>query len=93
MRLFVKDGDLEAFERIVERTFQTRPMRILAYCLMLEHWYMLLWPEDDGDLAALMRKLTITHVRNWQENRRRVVHGHLHQGRYKSLPVRDDDHF
>jgi hypothetical protein len=27
-----------------------------------------------------MQKLTITHVRNWQENRRRVGYGHLYQG-------------
>jgi len=47
-------------------------MRILAYCLMPNHWHFLLWPERDGELAAFMKKLTITHVRNWQEHRRRV---------------------
>jgi len=40
-----------------------------------------------------MQKLTITHVRNWQENRRRVGYGHLYQGRYKSFPIQSDDHF
>ncbi len=40
-----------------------------------------------------MQKLTITHVRNWQENRRRVGYGHLYQGRYKSFPIEGDDHF
>ena len=40
-----------------------------------------------------MQKLTITHVRNWQENRRRVGYGHLSQGRYKPFPVESDDHF
>jgi putative transposase len=40
-----------------------------------------------------MQKLTITHVRNWQENRHRVGYGHLYQGRYKSFPVESDDHF
>jgi MoxR-like ATPase len=52
-----------------------------------------LWPERDGDLGAFLQKLTITHVRNWQENRQRVGYGHLYQGRYKSFPVESDEHF
>ena len=55
MRLFAKDADFEAFERIVEKTLETRPMRILAYCLMPNHWHLLLWPERTGDLAAFMQ--------------------------------------
>jgi hypothetical protein len=31
MRLFLKDADFEAFERMLEKTLETRPMRILAY--------------------------------------------------------------
>jgi putative transposase len=93
MRLFLKDADFEAFERIIEKTLQTCPMRICAYCLMSNHWHFVLWPERDGDLGAFMQKLTITHVRNWQENRHRVGYGHLYQGRYKSFPVESDEHF
>ena len=40
-----------------------------------------------------MQKLTITHARNWQEHRRRVGYGHLYQGRYKSFPIQEDEHF
>jgi len=93
MRLFLKEADFEAFERTIERTLQTRPMRICSYCLLSNHWHFVLWPERDGDLGAFMQKLTITHVRNWQENRRRVGYDHLYQGRYKSFPVESDDHF
>jgi putative transposase len=93
MRLFLKDADFEAFERILERTLETRPMRILAYSLMSNHWHMVLWPEHDGDLGAFMQKLTITHARNWQVYRRRVGYGHLYQGRYKSFPIEGDEHF
>ena len=93
MRLFRGDGDYEAFERAVEKTLETRPMRILAYCLMPNHWHLVLWPERVGDLGSFMQKLTITHVRNWQEHRRRVGDGHLYQGRYKSFPLESDEHF
>ena len=60
---------------------------------MPSHWHMLLWPERDGDLARFMQRLTITHVQRWQENRHDVGLGHVYQGRYKSFPVEEDEHF
>jgi putative transposase len=68
-------------------------MRIVSYCLMPNRRHLVLWPEGEGDLAAFMQKLTITHERNWQEHRRRVGYGHLYQGRFKSFPIEGDDHF
>ena len=88
MRLFLKDADFGAFEQILEKTAKSRPMRILSYCLLPNHWHFVLWPEHDGDLGAFMQKLTITHAHNWQIYRRRVGYGHLYQGRYKSFPIR-----
>jgi putative transposase len=93
MKLFANDGDYEAFERCVEKTLKSCPMRICAYCLMPNHWHFVLWPQRDGELAAFMQKLTVTHVRNWQEHRHRVGYGHVYQGRYKSFPVETDDYF
>jgi putative transposase len=93
MNLFAKDGDYEAFERCVEKTLESRPMRICAYCLMPNHWHFVVWPQHDGDLGAFMQKLAVTHVRNWQEHRRRVGYGHVYQSRYKSFPVETDDYF
>jgi len=86
MRLFNKDRDYEVFEEILAKTLLSCPMRICSYCLMPNHWHFV-------DLAAFMQKLTVTHVRNWQENRRRVGMGHVYQGRYKSFPIETDDYF
>jgi putative transposase len=91
--MFEKEQDFTAFERVVSETLRLRPMRICAYCVLPNHWHFLLWPERDGDLAAFMQRLTIAHVRNWQENRRVTGTGHLYQGRYKSFPVEEDEHF
>lgn len=62
-------------------------------CLMPNHWPFLFWPEQDGELAACMQRLTITHVRRWHEHRGRVGLGHVYQGRYKSFPIETDEHF
>jgi len=93
MQIFEKPGDYEAFERTVCETLEEAPMRICAYCVLPNHWHFLLWPEHDGDLARFMHRLTITHVRRWQEHRHYVGLGHVYQGRYKSFPVEEDEHF
>ena len=92
MTLFDKPADYDAFEKAVADTLESRPMRILGYCIMPNHWHLILHPEHDGDLAAFMQKLTITHVRRWLEHRHAVGSGHVYQGRYKSFPVEADEH-
>src|SRR5579872_294041 len=66
MRLFDSDADYLAFENILEETLVVQPMRLLSYCLMPNHWHFVLWPKEDGDLAAFMQRLTVTHVTRWQ---------------------------
>lgn len=93
MQLFEKPTDYQAFERVLHDTQAEAPMRVCAYCLMPNHWHLLLWPEHDGEMAAFMQRLTITYVRRWQEHRGYVGLGHVYQGRYKSFPVEEDEHF
>jgi putative transposase len=91
--IFEADGDYLAFLRVMGETLERSPMRICAWCLMPNHWHLVLWPQNDGQLAAFMQRLTTTHVRRWRLFRRSVGHGHLYQGTYKSFPVEQDDHF
>jgi len=77
----------------LQETRDETPMRICADALMPNHWHLLLWPERDGELATFMQRLSITHVRRWQEHRYDVGLGHVYQGRYKSFPVESDEHF
>ncbi len=91
--LFDKDGDYVAFERVLEETLSTAPMRICAYCLMPNHWHFVVWPQRDGELPAFMQQLTNTHVKRWKEHRHEIGYGHLYQGRYKSFPVQTEGYF
>ena len=92
-RLFDKPADYAAFEELLEETLVKQPIRICSYCLMPNHWHFVLWPENDGDLAAFMQRLSVTHVTRWQKHRCRVGEGHVYQGRFKSFPVEADDYF
>ncbi len=61
--IFDDRADYEAFLRVMKETQERVPMRVLAYCLLPNHWHFLLWPVNDGDLGAFMQRLTTTHVR------------------------------
>lgn len=94
MQIFDDDNDYHAFERILARCLDLHPgVRLLTYCLMPNHWHMLVWPRGDDDLSPFMQRLTLTHARRWQEHRHCHGTGHLYQGRYKSFPIQRDDHF
>ena len=93
MRIFAKPGDFIAFVKLLREACRRVPgMRVLAYCLMPNHWHLVLWPREDGDLAKFVGWLSNTHVRRWRQHRRSVGEGHLYQGRYKSFPVQADPH-
>jgi putative transposase len=87
MRIFETDADHEAFERVLEAAQARSGMRILAYCVMPNHWHLVLWPRRDGDLSRFVGWLTLTHTQRWHAHRRTAGSGHLYQGRFKSFVV------
>jgi putative transposase len=68
-------------------------MRLCGYCLMPNHWHLLLWPRKDGELSDFMHWLTLTHTQRWHAHYQNVGGGHLYQGRFKSFPVEADEHY
>jgi putative transposase len=90
--LFDKDGDYQAFERVLQAALVKHPTRLLSYCLMPNHWHLVLWPRRDGELTAFVRWLTHTHTMRWHAHYHTGGTGHLYQGRYKAFPVEGDDH-
>jgi putative transposase len=91
--IFDDDADYLAMERVIDRTYEIIPVRILAYCLMPTHWHIVLWPKADGDLSEFMRLLTVTHTQRWHAHRHTAGTGPLYQGRFKSFPIQRDHHF
>lgn len=91
--LFEAQGDYLAFESILGEVQERIPMRILAWCLMPNHWHLVLWPELDGSLSDYMRLVTLIHTQRWHARRTTAGTGHLYQGRFKSFVVQQDAHF
>ena len=91
--IFESDGDFAAFERVLTEAVERTQTRLLSYCLMHNHWHLVVWPQKDGELSRFMGWLTLTHTQRWHANRHTAGSGHLYQGRFKSFPVQDDPHF
>jgi len=93
MSIFDDAGDYEAFETVLAEAVQRTQMRLLAYCLMPNHWHLLAWPRTDDQLSRFVGWLTLTHTQRWHANRNSIGSGHLYQGRFKSFPMQSDEHF
>jgi putative transposase len=65
-------------------------MRLLAYCLMPNHFHLVLWPRHDGDMGEWMQWLLTTHVRRYHEHYHSS--GHVWQGRFKAFPIEENEH-
>ncbi|MGI8982438.1 MAG: transposase [Pirellulaceae bacterium] len=91
--LFDTDGDYSAFLKVRHEAQSRVPMRLLSYCIMPNHWHLVLWPREDGDLSEYMKWLTTTHAQRWHKWHESSGTGALYQGRFKSFPVQHDDHF
>lgn len=90
--LFEHDADYLAFETVLEQVQERQPLRLLAYCVMPNHWHLVLWPEADEALSSWVGWLTKTHTQRWHAAHGTTGTGHLYQGRFKSFPVQDDEH-
>jgi putative transposase len=93
LRIFKRGADFEAFEQVLAEGVERFNMRLCGYCIMSNHWHLVLWPRKDGDLSDFMKWITVTHSHRWHSAHGTVGIGHIYQGRYKSFPVQDDVYY
>jgi putative transposase len=55
--LFRPDSDRWSWCRTIQARIHV-PMRLLAYCLLPNHWHLLLWPAVGQDLSRFVGWLT-----------------------------------
>ena len=91
--LFEKPADYATFEKILAEAHAQTRIRIAAYCLMPNHWHLLLWPRHDGELSEILRWITVTHTQRWHVHHDTAGTGPVYQGRFKSFPIQSDEHF
>ncbi len=93
LRFFRSEEDFAAFERILAEGIERFSIRLTGYCLMSNHWHLLLWPRGDDEVSAFVHWVTLTHTQRWHAAHRTAGMGHVYQGRFKSFPVQSGSHY
>jgi len=93
LRIFKKEQDFAAFENILSEGIERFNMRLCGYCIMGNHWHLLLWPVGDGEMPDFMQWITATHAKRWHAAHGTTGIGHIYQGCYKSFPIQHNWHY
>ncbi len=91
-RLFHSSNDFDRFRSLLGQTRREMNVRVLAYCLMPNHWHLLLWPVEDNVLSSFVHRLTAIHAAQWNRIRGLTGRGAVYQSRFRSVPVQDPRH-
>ena len=85
MTIFHGDDDFFAFEDLMRRANERLPLQVLAWCLMPNHFHLVVRPRGDRDLSRWMHWLLTAHVQRYR--RRYNSTGRIWQGRFKAPPI------
>jgi putative transposase len=88
--IFFSAEDYRAFLDALDQTQQRYPFRLFGYCLMTNHFHLLLAPDPGQSVSRILQSLTVAHT--WRYHRSHGSSGHVWQGRFKSPLVQDDEH-
>ncbi|MFQ5963900.1 MAG: transposase [Candidatus Scalinduaceae bacterium] len=85
--VFHEDKDYEAFFGLMKEAKKQYSLKLLAYCLMPNHFHVILMPAQAGDLSKWMQWLMTSRVRRY--HRYYGTSGHVWQGRFKSFIIQE----
>jgi putative transposase len=88
--VFDAHADYPLFLHALAQTQQRYPFRLFGYCLMPNHFHLLLQPDDGQNISRILQSLTVAHT--WHFHKAQRSSGHVWQGRFKSPVIQDDDH-
>jgi putative transposase len=88
--VFEDDDDRWAFLQALAKTQRRYPFELFGYCLMTNHFHLLLRPSAGQSISRIMQSLTVAHTRRYHQRHGSV--GHVWQGRFKSPLIQADEH-
>jgi putative transposase len=88
--VFATAADYRAFRRALAQTQLRYAFRLYGYCLMTNHFHLLLEPQAGQSISRILQSLTVAHT--WRYHRRHGTVGHVWQGRFNSPVVQSDEH-
>jgi putative transposase len=88
--VFHREDDYAGFVELIKKAKRRYAVKLFGYCLMPNHYHMVVMIEEAEELSRWMQWLMTSHVRRY--HREHESNGHVWQGRYKSFVIESDDH-
>ena len=85
--IFRRDADYRGFLGLLVEGQSIAPVQIFGYCLMPNHFHLLVKPATDTALSAYMQWVTGRYACDLRRQTRTIGHGHVFQRRFWSAPV------
>ena len=92
VRIFLDARDYEAFESVLASGVRRLRTRLLAFCVMPNHFHLVLWSRTDTDISRLLAWVTSLHAQKWHADHETTGTGHVYQGRFRSSLVQAERH-
>src|SRR5688572_4794947 len=90
--LFEREWDYRVFLRSFGQAQQRTPLKLLSYCIMPNHFHLVVGPVDPRQLSTFMHWLTATHSKRWHARHSTTGTGSVYQGRFKAFPVQTNSY-
>jgi len=89
--LFETPRDYIAFLAVLRRGVEKHKAPLVSYCVLSNHWHLLVGPVGLRELTRVIHWVTATHAMRWHRFRGTNGTGHVYQGRFRSTPIHDLD--
>jgi putative transposase len=91
--VFRQDLDYIAFIELLAEGVRRHEVFVFGYCMMPNHFHLLIEPRVDGALSAFMQWVTGGYACTFRRQTNTVGHGHVFQRRFWNAAIYDDAAF
>jgi putative transposase len=92
-RIFLSSADYLGFVAAMADAAERTVVRLVAFCLMPNHFHLVLWPFKGAEISAYMQVLMNAHLRDVMPRQGTTGQGHVYKGRYRNHLVHNERHF
>jgi putative transposase len=92
-RIFWNDTDYLAFVAAMTDAAERTVVRLVAFCLMPNHFHLVLWPYKGAEISTYMQLLMNSHLRDLMRRHDLAGKGHVYQGRFRPHAIHNEQHF
>ena len=91
--VFAGSADFLGFVAALADATERTTVRLVAFCLMPNHWHLILWPVHGCEVSSYMQLVMNAHIREMQRRHGTAGTGHIYQGRFKNSAILSERQF